>query len=85
MKRDKKAISSLIPTLNYFLPTGEQATPVQIEGYLTELDQIMDKCEPEDVAGLRAKAEANKADPAKVREDVASVGKSKGLELKFFA
>lgn len=85
LKRDKKAISALVPSLNYFQPAGAAPTAAQIEGFLTELDTIMDKCEPEEVQALRTKTDGVKDNADKVKSEVQTVGQAKGVELKFFA
>ena len=85
MKRDKKAISSLVPALNYFHKAGESVPAAQVEGYLTELDLILNAQEPEDIAALRAETDKVKDNGDKVKSAIAAAGKAKSVEVKFFA
>lgn len=85
LKRDKKAISALVPSLNYFKPAGEKVAAADIEGYLNELDAILDKAEPEEVAALRTETDAKKGDASQVKDAIKSLAEKKGVTTKYYA
>jgi hypothetical protein len=73
-----------VPSLNYFEPAGTSVPAATIGGYLTEVDAILEKLEPEEVAALKAEVEKVKADPQAVKGAISSAGNGKGLDLKHF-
>jgi len=86
LKRDKKAISSLVSSLNYFYAPGETVPPSAIEGYLNELDQILDALQPDQVASLKIETEKVKDDREGVKDKIAQSGKDGGVTtVKYFA
>jgi DnaJ homolog subfamily C member 2 len=60
LKRDKKVISSLIASSNYFVPKGKSPSSKDIENALGELDALMEKIEPEKLSEFRKEAEEAK-------------------------
>jgi len=85
LKRDKKAISALVTSLNYFYKTGETVPALSVEGYLTELDLILNAQEPEDIAALRAETDKSKDDREKVKSAIGTAGKAKSVNMQYFA
>lgn len=87
LKRDKKAINTIVTSSNYFLPEGESPSPAVIEAQLGELDAIAETLEPEDVGALRKEMEAvdSKDRPAvkNVVKKFAEKAKEKGAKREF--
>jgi DnaJ family protein C protein 2 len=54
VKKDKKAITNLLSTHNYFTLPGTAPAPATVEACFAELDAMFSVMEPEDVAAFKA-------------------------------
>jgi len=85
LKREKKAASALLTSLNYLLPAGQAASASHVEAQLTEIDAIMSTLEPTDAAELRKAMEAKKEDREAVKKVVVEYAEKAGKkDLKGF-
>ena len=64
VKKNKKAITALVTSNNYFVPSGSAPSAAVVEGQFTELDLIFDKLEPEVIGEMKKEMEAAKAPEA---------------------
>ncbi|KAM0791297.1 hypothetical protein ACM66B_005769 [Microbotryomycetes sp. NB124-2] len=85
VKKDKKAISALVTSNNYFVAAGSSPAASVVEGQLTELELIFGALEPEEVAEMKKEAESkSSADDIKaVIVSYAKKAESKVGEGKF--
>ncbi|KAK0545587.1 Zuotin [Tilletia horrida] len=86
LKNEKKALSKLITSCNYFQPAGGAAPANVVEAQLNGLDAIVAALEPEGVVKLRADAEAaGEAKPDEVKKLLQAAADSKGVAAGAFA
>lgn len=85
VKKDRKAISALVTSNNYFLPAGTAPSLEVVEGTLTELDALYAAQEPEVTAELKKEAEAASG-PANIKAVIVKFAKQiEGKEFKQLA
>jgi len=68
VKKNKRILKGSVKDANYLLPTGEEAGPKRVDGVLNDVEAIMAKIEPEEMALL-----ASKLNGLKVAEEVGNV------------
>ena len=68
MKKNKRVLKGSVKDANYLLPTGETASAQQVDTVLNDVEKVMGKIEPEDIALL-----ASKLSGLKVAEEVKAV------------
>lgn len=81
LKKEKKALRTIITSSNYFQPAGTAASVSIIEAQLNELDALCAALEPEEVVALRERAE--KAGEG-AKGELAQASDSKGLTTGAF-
>ena len=90
VKKNKRVLKSSVKDANYLLPAGETASASQVDAVLNDVEKVVAKIEPEDIALL-----ASKLNGLKVAEEVKTVwaegvhrfvkeGKMKEGEVKAF-
>lgn len=57
VKKSQKAISALVTSNNYFVPTGTSPSPSVVEGIFADLDVLYGALEPEEVAAVKTEVE----------------------------
>ena len=62
VKKDKKIISLLVTSSNYFCAPGTSPSPSVVEGQLSELDLLFGALEPEQVGEMKVELEGTKGD-----------------------
>lgn len=86
LKREKKAASALLTSLNYLLPEGQNPPASLVENQLTEIDALFSAIEPTDAAVLRKAMEDKKEDREGVKQVVREWADKAGKkDLKGFA
>jgi DnaJ family protein C protein 2 len=85
LKREKKAASTLLTSLNYLLPDGQSPSASHVEAQLTEIDLIMNALDPTAVPDMRKAMEAKKDDREGVKKEVIEwAAKAGKTDLKGF-
>jgi DnaJ family protein C protein 2 len=88
VKKNKRVLKGSVKDVNYLMPAGESASAKRIDGVLNDVEVLMAKMEPEDIAtlagklnGLKVADEVGKAWSGEV-ERLQSAGKVKEGETK---
>lgn len=88
VKKNKRVLKGSVKDANYLLPAGAEASAKRIDEVLNDVEVVMGKMEPEDIAnlasqlnGLKVANEVEKAWGAEV-EKLQGAGKVKGGETK---
>ena len=68
VKKNKRVLKGSVKDANYLLPAGEDASAKRIDDVLNDVEIVMAKMEPEDVANL-----ASKLNGLKVADEVGSI------------
>jgi DnaJ family protein C protein 2 len=69
VKKDKKAISALVTSNNYFVAAGSSPSPAVVEAQFAELDLLFEALEPEEVGEMKKEMEAKSA-PGEIKKVV---------------
>ena len=77
VKKNKRILKSSVKDANYLLPAGESAGASRVDGVLNDVEIVMAKMEPEDIAQL-----ASKLNGLKLADQVGGVWASEVARLK---
>jgi len=60
VKKNKRVLKASVKDANYLLPAGEEAGPKRVDDVLNDVEAVMGKLEPEEMAGLAGRLQGVK-------------------------